>query len=1263
MAALASGAAQAAAADPTPAELREQIRLLQQQLEALKSTVIALESGNAGTQGNEGDAVARVKPSSATEGVFKYEYASESDYTTIKSTNAFFAGKGSIAIGDDANAVADSIVIGNKASTVDAERTSGQSVALGNSAHAGAKGVAIGYNVNASGAREGTVAIGANVDTRSLYSTVVGTDSKIIIDDTKGTWVGQDANIQGGLSSITGSKNTLTSDRGLVYGGMVTSIAGSANTVVNSNGVTVQGFANKVANAYLDLGLTEKDVYGIATGDYSFAQTKPAGSVAVIGSSNEVVSQIATTVLGSYNIVAGKAEAEVPNQGVFVGGLGNKLTNVTGAVVIGNRSEIKDHTNFVAIGSDLQVHGDTTIAIGSEAKVLKDNAIAFGSGARVEVESGIAIGAGSVSNRTGNVKGWDPLGRTSFGTDTAWNSYYGAVSVGEITSSYVHTRQITNVSAGSEDTDAVNVAQLKAAVSSVAFDIVGNGNITVNTETDPTTKKRTFTISAANSTVESGDGIIKVNTPEGSQAQIVTAEVGFIDDAGNKVTLGGSSTAHSSLQIKGGVTDPASLTANNIGVVADAESGALSVKLASDLKNLKSVDTASLTATNATVANSLKVGAGDALTTITGGSLQTSAVTAQTVTAGAFTAGTASMLNTGFVIAGGPSLTAAELSMAGKQIRNVGAGTALTDAVNLGQLQEQMKAAVQNAVNSIEIAAGDNITVTDKTNSETGKRTFTISSANNIESGDGIIEVKPKPSTGSDSESASNAADGGEGSEGTTSTGSQTTQVITAKVGFVGDTGSVTLAGSNTTLKIKGGVTDSAGLTDDNIGVVADGTDTLKIKLASDLKALNSVETKTLTATDTLKVGSGDVLTTITGRAVTSSAFTAGASTMSSNGFVISEGPKFTKSEIDLAGNVLHRVGTGELDTDAVNVGQLNSAIQSAVESMHFEIIAGENVTVASATDPTTGKRTYTISAANNVESGDGIIEVTPRPSTGAGSVSTEEAPSAGGSGSTGGTTVSGTQTTQVVTAKVGFVGDTGSVTLGGSTGAPSSLNIKGGATGDLTDGNIGVVASGNDTLNVKLAADLTGLNSVETKTLTTENATVKDTLTVGSGSETTTITGSSVTAETVSATTLKAGDTTVSTDGVSVAGGPTLTKSEVSMAGNQIHDVAEGTAPTDAVNVRQLNRSLSDLGSRITKAQHENRAGIASAMAMASLGQPYQSGKSMLSAGASYYKGQSGFALGVSSTSANGSWLVRLAGTGNTEGDFGVAGSVNFAW
>lgn len=273
LSALASGSAQAAATDPTPAELQKQIEALKQELNLLTT---ALHQRKAVEYGTDGESL-----------------------VSMNATNSSRTNTKLIALGKDANAVTDSIAIGLGASTVDAERTSGQSVALGNSAKAGAKGVAIGSNVNASGAREGTVAIGANVGTRALYSTVVGTDSKIMIDDTKGTWTGQEANIQDGLSSITGSKNTLTSNACKVYAGMVTSIAGSANTVVNSNGVTVQGFANKVANAYLDLDLTYDDVLAIARGDYSFAQTKPAGSVAVVGSANEVVSQLDAAVIGS----------------------------------------------------------------------------------------------------------------------------------------------------------------------------------------------------------------------------------------------------------------------------------------------------------------------------------------------------------------------------------------------------------------------------------------------------------------------------------------------------------------------------------------------------------------------------------------------------------------------------------------------------------------------------------------------------------------------------------------------------------------------------------------------------------------------------------------------------------------------------------------------------------------------------------------------------------------------------------------------------
>lgn len=128
-----------------------------------------------------------------------------------------------------------------------------------------------------------------------------------------------------------------------------------------------------------------------------------------------------------------------------------------------------------------------------------------------------------------------------------------------------------------------------------------------------------------------------------------------------------------------------------------------------------------------------------------------------------------------------------------------------------------------------------------------------------------------------------------------------------------------------------------------------------------------------------------------------------------------------------------------------------------------------------------------------------------------------------------------------------------------------STTNIKGGATGDLSDGNIGVVSDGKDTLTVKLAKDIKGLNSVEATTI---NAT------------------------TVNSSTFNAGNTTMDNSGVTIKTGDsgrtiTIKDGGVSMGGNQIHNVAPGTAPDDAVNVSQLNATngvVNKLGSRINK-------------------------------------------------------------------------------
>lgn len=180
--------------------------------------------------------------------------------TSLKSTNSNGVGKKAIALGQGASAVDNSIAIGNGAYTQDGTLTKGQSVALGNGAVTGAKSTSIGNN--AIGGREGTITIGANAKNEALYSTVVGTDSKITSDGTAYTldlgFLRKPVIVQGAVSTSFGAHNTIT-NTGKVYSGVANSIIGSVNTVTNSNGVTIQGTGNTVTGAYKDMNLSSSD--------------------------------------------------------------------------------------------------------------------------------------------------------------------------------------------------------------------------------------------------------------------------------------------------------------------------------------------------------------------------------------------------------------------------------------------------------------------------------------------------------------------------------------------------------------------------------------------------------------------------------------------------------------------------------------------------------------------------------------------------------------------------------------------------------------------------------------------------------------------------------------------------------------------------------------------------------------------------------------------------------------------------------------------
>ena len=256
-------------------------------------------------------------------------------------------------------------------------------------------------------------------------------------------------------------------------------------------------------------------------------------------------------------------------------------------------------------------------------------------------------------------------------------------------------------------------------------------------------------------------------------------------------------------------------------------------------------------------------------------------------------------------------------------------------------------------------------------------------------------------------------------------------------------------------------------------------------------------------------------------------------------------------------------VAAGSADTDAVNVAQLIAA--------QIEILEGENVKIKK--DTSSGHTKYTVSAT-------------------------------GGGGGGG-------------IAEISFNGDNKDAQIDN----PKVLNIEGGATGELSDGNIGVESDGKDTLTVKLAKDIKGVDSI----------TVNKNIKVG---DNTTIEGDTITTKTVNADTVKVGGTTINDNGITTnnGNGPSVTKDGIDAGGKKITNVAPGTADNDAATVGQLKNASGDIYNEINRLDNSTRKGIAGAAALAAL-HPMDfnpDDKLQFSAGVGNYRGETAAALGM---------------------------------
>lgn len=220
-----------------------------------------------------------------------------------------------------------------------------------------------------------------------------------------------------------------------------------------------------------------------ATGNYSTAfgagATTKAGGAQAFG--------VAALASGRASVAMGVSSEASAESAVAIGGLakasGSRSIAIgvdaqakeSGSIAIGSRRS--DRTNPSSPTRDVLAEAKNAIAIGTHTYGKGEDSVAIGANAQALVGDGVAVGGASVSRRGKGDKGYDPAtGKETTRTDIAWKSTAGAFSVGDTVEDAKITRQITGVAAGQEDTDAVNVAQLKAitAAASGAWKLSAN---------------------------------------------------------------------------------------------------------------------------------------------------------------------------------------------------------------------------------------------------------------------------------------------------------------------------------------------------------------------------------------------------------------------------------------------------------------------------------------------------------------------------------------------------------------------------------------------------------------------------------------------------------------------------------------------------------------------------------------------------------------------------------------------------------------------
>lgn len=521
-----------------------------------------------------------------------------------------------------------------------------------------------------------------NSFTRANNTTVIGTGSKGSYV-TSSIVMGDNANVENTKGSVMiGDTNSASYVNSSLIAGAKNSITGTEKTPSASNILSGVGNTASAVQHVSALGA----VNGVTNAD----------KTQVLGDRNRATNTNLSQMFGVNNVLSTTDGAAENAKDIQIG-YGNSAINVQNVTSIGSANTVLVSKMSQVIGDNRYLSNvDRSVVIGSAdsnaTQMTSDDIVAVGYNSYATASGGAAFGSGSVAGTAAGYAGYDPLTNLlSLNTSPAWKSTRGAVSVNDISKGI--TRQITGVAAGTQDTDAVNVAQLKKVVfarqnatqpnikagNGIQVIKTSDGMYTISANITGTTSETGHTSASVGNTAAGTNTKTAVTT----HSSLATADTAGTAGAGNTGTSGANSggttilpiTPDSNTSVDNGevvvirnVTDPTSFKADDGNSASISPKGTLSIL--GDSTNTE--------------------------TSISGDSLKVSLK--KDITVDSVKAGNTTINNDGVTIKGGPSMTSGGINAGGRKVTNVAPGeisASSTDAVNGSQIHE-LKGSITN---------------------------------------------------------------------------------------------------------------------------------------------------------------------------------------------------------------------------------------------------------------------------------------------------------------------------------------------------------------------------------------------------------------------------------------------------------------------------------------------------------------------------------------------------------------------------------------